>query len=717
MDPKELDNVSEALEEMRRTGTLSAETLAKLNESGNTARKTIDKLSESALKVGKNIGNLAKDVAEGSGSFSSLGSTIEATAKVMGNLLNTIPLVGGAAKALAEGVGAASKFVLDQLDTMAKNYQTLGDASAGAADGVDGLLRQFNQLGNYSLPAFAKAVKANTLGMAALQGTAGRGAEELSKVAGSLTKGDLGKQFLKLGIGLDQVGDATAEYLSTSARYGLTQGNTTEELTKKTQNYIEEVDKIARLTGQTREAQAKEAQKSLVDARFRAKLADMEAKGQGVQAEELRKYVEGLGGAAGDAARALATGIPLTKDAAKANLFSNDALRQNTIAIQNGKKATTAIADTQQALADGSVRFRTQLMYTGDTLGGVAIQGMDAASIIKQQNKLMETGLTREEAIAKLQEKQKKASGKTTEEFTDAQMAVAGSSKNLQSLGFTLAKAAIPAVDAFASGLQKVTGFIDEKFGSGVPGGAGGDQQGTSLWNKVKNVLGLGPGGGPNGTGPMAGPGPGGPGASLGPGGPTQATTTADLKKMGLNIKQGDVQKEGAGLSPQLVELAKKIQSGLPGFGTFTGFNDNFHNEKAPGSTHTKGLAMDFTLQKAPTEQEGRQIVAALKQMGANYVLDEYNHPSPGATAGHIHAQVSAENGAVLSGPKSGYKPNLTMHGTEAIVPLDKANTIKPNTEQASNQSSIDKHLAEMVALQRQNNLQNAKILQQAKAG
>ena len=135
----------------------------------------------------------------------------------------------------------------------------------------------------------------------------------------------------------------------------------------------------------------------------------MEAKGQGVQAEELRKYVEGLGGAAGDAARALATGIPLTKDAAKANLFSNDALRQNTIAIQNGKKATTAIADTQQALADGSVRFRTQLMYTGDTLGGVAIQGMDAASIIKQQNKLMETGLTREEAIAKLQEKTKES--------------------------------------------------------------------------------------------------------------------------------------------------------------------------------------------------------------------------------------------------------------------------------------------------------------------
>jgi hypothetical protein len=57
--------------------------------------------------------------------------------------------------------------------------------------------------------------------------------------------------------------------------------------------------------------------------------------------------------------------------------------------------------------------------------------------------------------------------------------------------------------------------------------------------------------------------------------------------------------------------------------------------------------------------------------MGATTVIDEYNSPSAKATAGHIHAEVSARDGAVLSGPESGYMPNLTMHGTEAIVPMD----------------------------------------------
>jgi hypothetical protein len=492
MDENEIKGVAEAMEELRKTGNLSAETLAKLGGNGTAAYKALEKYTQKLVGATSAMGSMAKSVAQGEGTFASLGSTIVGLTGVVGKLASAIPLVGGAAKALAEGVGEASKFILDQLDIMAKNYQTLGDASAGAADGVDGLLRQFNQLGNYSLPAFSKAVKANTLGLAALQGTAAAGAEELSKVSGALTTGDAAKRFLKLGMSLDAVGDQTTAYLATSARYGLLQGATTEELTKKTQNYIEEVDKIARLTGQTREAQAKEAQKSLVDARFRAKLADMAANGQSEQAEELRKYVEGLGGAAGDAARALATGIPLTKEAASANLFANDAIRQNTLAIQEGKRATTAISDTQQALADGTVRFGKQIMYAGDQFGGVAVQAYDTKAILDEQNKLMATGLTREQAIEAIQKKQMTASGKNTEQFTNAQLATANASKSLQSLGFSLAEKAIPAVDAFASGLDKVTGFINEKFG------VGGTKSTPAGMNR-------GPAGGPAGMGFVGG--------------------------------------------------------------------------------------------------------------------------------------------------------------------------------------------------------------------
>ena len=46
---------------------------------------------------------------------------------------------------------------------------------------------------------------------------------------------------------------------------------------------------------------------------------------------------------------------------------------------------------------------------------------------------------------------------------------------------------------------------------------------------------------------------------------------------------------------------------------------------------------------------------------------------APGTSSGIIidESSIAAAGGAVLSGPESGYKPNLTMHGTEAIIPLD----------------------------------------------
>lgn len=700
MDENEIKAVAEAMNELRETGTLSAESLAKLSKSGDTAKTSLEKFSAQVLGVGQKMGGLTSQIAQGQGSFSSLGGTIEATTKMMGGLLSALPLVGGAAKALAEGVGQAAKFVLDQLDVMAKNYQTLGDASAGAVDGVDGLMRQFNQMGNYSLPAFTRAIKANTVGMAAFQGTAAQGAEELSKVAGALTTGNTAQRFLKLGMSLDAVGDATTAYIADSARYGITQGQTTEELTKKTQNYIEEVDKIARLTGQTREAQAKEAQKSLVNANFRAKLAEMTANGQTAQAEELRKYVEGLGGAAGDAARAMITGIPLTKEAAQANLFSNDALRQNTLAVQQGKKATVAIADTQQALSNGFTRFGKQIQYGGDVFGGVVVQAADYQALLKEQAKLESQGMTREQAIAAIQKKQATASGKTTDAFTSAQLATAGASKDLQSLGFSLTEAAIPAVDAFASGLKKVTGFIDENFGSGTPGGAGGNTVGGSMWEKLKNAVGLGGGG--------------------------KAAGGSQNADAALKFFQsaGWTKEQAAGIVGNLqAESGKNLNTQAVGDGGKAKGVAQWHPARQADFQRVIGKdVMSSTLEeqlrfvdwelKNSEKRAGDQLKQARTAAEAARIVDKQYERSSGEALGNRIASAEA-----LAGPRSGYQSKVASVNPSSAGAETTAQSNQASAEQQDNQSNtiLVKKLDEMIAQQRQTNAINTKILQQAK--
>ena len=693
MDENEIKGVAEAMNELREKGQLSADTLAKLGGNSASASKALEGYTKSLLGAAGAVGGMAKSVAQGEGTFSSLGSTIAGVTSVIGKLASAIPLVGGAAKALAEGVGEAAKFVLDQLDVMAKNYQTLGDASAGAADGVDGLLRQFNQLGNYSLPAFTKAVKANALGLSALGGTAALGAEELSKVSGVLTTGDTARKFLKLGMSLDGVGDAAASFISNSSRLGLLQGDTTEELTKKTQNYILEVDKIARMTGQTREQQQQEAQKTLINTRFRAKLADMAANGQADAAEQLRLTAEGLGGAAGEAFRASATGIPATKAAAKANILYGDQIRQNVEAIKGGKQAQDAINDVMVAGAAGAERFNKTMQFGGDVFEGASNQALDYQ---QQVNANLKKGMTPAQAAATAQKKQAEAAGKTTEKFTNAQLAVANSSKQLQSLGFSLADAAIPAVNSFAEALDGVTGFISKKYGIG----------GTSVRK---------------------------PGVDRGDAGGAQAI--ANGKARGSSNSAEDAMKffqsagwtkeQAAGIVGNLqVESGKNLNTGAVGDGGKAKGVAQWHPDRQAKFKDIIGKdVMSSTLEeqlkfvdwelKNTEKSAGDKLKQARTAAEAARIVDKQYERSSGAALGDRMASANTLAGPINRYPDSmkGVNPASAGADTQAQSNAHSAST------RHSPESGLSKKLDDLNALMRQNNQQNAKILQQAKAG
>ena len=181
---------------------------------------------------------------------------------------------------------------------------------------------------------------------------------------------------------------------------------------------------------------------------------------------------------------------------------------------------------------------------------------------------------------------------------------------------------------------------------SGMFGGGGGGLQ----MPKASNIMGMGGGQG------------------------LQATSQADLTRMGLNVKSGDAQAAGAGISPKLIEMARAIQGGVPGFGYFSAFNDRFHQENASSSKHTQGLAADFTTAQAPSAQDGKQITNWLKQMGASLAIDEYNNPSSKSTAGHFHVEIPAfEDGGNVPAGQLGIagengKPEL-ITGPASVTP------------------------------------------------
>ena len=157
-------------------------------------------------------------------------------------------------------------------------------------------------------------------------------------------------------------------------------------------------------------------------------------------------------------------------------------------------------------------------------------------------------------------------------------------------------------------------------------------------------------------------------------GGGSNPTKTDTLKEAGIKMKKGDVQKEGADLSPKIIEMAKSIQDNVEGFAYFSGFNDNFHNENASSSKHTKGLAADFALEKKPNPKQGAEVVSWLKDQGASLAIDEYNNPSAKATAGHIHVEIPtfAEGGELAAGKLgiAGEAGPEFVQGPASITPM-----------------------------------------------
>jgi hypothetical protein len=311
-----------------------------------------------------------------------------------------------------------------------------------------------------------------------------------------------------------------------------------------------------------------------------------------------------------------------------------------------GRQATTG--EKLSSAAGGALSGLTFGLISPETLSKGIAKATGAGPDGKPDGKTLDETKKDNETKAKLQVEQTKVT--TTLDST---------SKDLNKVML----ATKISIDALKVAIEDLTSVASIKDATGTA---------ESKQKKLEDIykrLGIGAEG-PSGTAPSpsggAAPSPSG-GAAPSPGGNIQSSE-AQLREAGLVLKKGDVQKAGADLDPRLIDIAKQVQASVPGFMQFTGFNDQFHAEKAPRSLHAKGKAFDFVVSKKPTKEEGAKIVQLMKSLGVDYGIDEYNNPSAQATGGHFHGQLKAYDGGVFEGPKAGY--DVELHGREAVVPL-----------------------------------------------
>ena len=639
-------------------------------------------------------------------------------------------LVAGMTLAVG-AIAKYTKAANEMSDTLYTTFQKMSKSGAAASDGLTGIYGDMQKLGLgiQDLDGYVDMINASSRDLALFGGSVFAGRKAFADIGAAMTP--FREQLYNAGLSQEQVNAGAMSYLKLQTQLGQAQKMTTTELAVGAKKYLIEMDALAKITGETRENNEKALEEVRSQERFRAHIEDLVAQNRTTEAKEvettylrLRVFNKALAQGFADI-----QGGDMTTKASQAALMSTQGeiitqshrlaqgLSNSTQAFQGIGRAAGNTAETLRPLAKFGVYNQTFSDFAGDVELGRAAR-LDMAEVDKKVAEEQERqGVTGKKAADALQQAQTDLRSAELKAMQAAQDFV---SKGMLPATYAAIKmagateSAATGLNNFMDGLTKLTKWLfgwlqgeearaktkeeiaaDEKAAAakakydkafaGVPGGnmaqrelgigATAEQKAALEERKAAQAAAVQARKAADakyGTTKESAAAAGMPsaGTTAGPAGaPSGGMTAQDLASAGLEIRgHGDVQAPGQEVSPALIELAKKIQKSVPGFEYFSGFNDQFHNEKSPRSLHTQGLAADFVLGKKPSKEEGEHIVDLLKSLGASKAIDEYHSPSAKATGGHFHVEIPKFGDGGIS-----TQPELAIvgeKGPEAHVPL-----------------------------------------------
>jgi hypothetical protein len=635
----------------------AADGTRKLTEAEKKLKKQVD-LSMQALG---GVAKFGAAVGKGETDLKAFNGIIDTATGLVGGMAKAIPVFGEAIAGVAKGLGEASKMAVDALDNTAKSFVEIGKVGGLTAKGMSGVREQFIRSG-LSLQSFQKQVVENSQTLAKFRGLTGEGANEFASIVGNLTQGT-DDSLRRMGFNAEEMAQSTGAFLTQQTRLGRSQQMTQQQLTSGTIQYAKELDELTKVTGLSRDAIQKQQDAALSESRFRANYETLMSQGREKEAKALMAFqsqMQAIGPELGQGARDLASGAANT-DAARKLLASTGGAAQDIVAqITSGNidqyEAAKRLQAASRAQGDAA---RENARYV-DKANSAFIDFSQQADLNNAQ--MVEgRGL-----VKKVQNEQTKGGDQLTDSTVSAQKNLEKMSQELNKLGFTLLPHAAKVVEKFASvmtaaikGVNKTLGISDGDSAPVTPSSSGGGGD-ISVADTISS----------------------GGSAQLTP--EEQKAYAAKHGTSKLKLKSAEAVAGGES-SSALVELAYNIQDALGGdLKYFSGLNDTGRDKN---SKHTAGRAIDIVLNDPEKYASALATIKGMK--GVSFAQFEQagqvNANGSVATGDHIHAEVSAANGfnGVISGPASGYRPNLTMHGTESI-------SIQPNPNTGSTSPNSD---------------------------
>lgn len=665
MTPQEIQDVFERYNEAIRKNIPISESLAKeMADATKGVRNYTNTLNYNLKSLGTSFKTLSKDMYDGAKGASVFNNTLESGAEVVSTLLSRFGLlglaIGGAVKLFTMFVGAANK----QSDALYKSYQDISRAGAAGKEGLTGVYGSMKQFG-YTLDQLNEMgalLKENSKSFGLFTSSALTGAKQFGNIADTIQNSSLRKQFFNLGMTVDDINRGIAGYMVQEGKLGKLRGQSQAEVSKGAAAYIREMEILTRLTGQTRQEMEEQRERAMQIDAFYASLDDLpkEAREQALQmfnqlaavspklAEEYAQNFSGvITGTTDMLISSGAQSLKYGKEFFAAGGKATEGLQGLSDAIAQNKQVTKGLAQVGGQLG---ISYRDLNMLTGKGADGFSKSMADVTSDVNQAGAGYDKATNAQSAMR------------------DNQIKTTQSMQDFVNLGVT---PVTRAMSYLASVVENLTSLLPGAKSKGPGKDGTGTQGGRLAAVGAGAAAGAAAGSllGPVGTiaGGLVGGLTGFAGYQMHGGVGQAGKTGADLQTSGLRIKSEESTAGGA-VNEKLMQTAMLIQEKLGNdLVYFSAFNDRYHQGLDRDSAHKRGTALDFTL---ADPSKAAQVAAMVRSMaGVKYVKDEYANLSSGGTGGHIHAEINGAAGfqGMLSGPMSGYKPNITMHGTEEL--------------------------------------------------
>lgn len=697
-------------------------------------------LTNSMIAYGKAVYRGEQGAAVASKSLMNLTESVGTFMQVLGGIMAFIPgfnLLGigiGLAGTGLKKFGEAANEASEMSDRLYKSYGELSKSGLSASDGMIGLGEDARRLGfgldESGVQQFTELLGRSSRDLALFGGSAIRGRKAFVDFAEDITRGQVGRELMNLGMSVPEINEGLMSYVALQTQVGMTQGRTQDQLRAGATAYLREMDGLAKLTGVQRKDLEDSIKKARAVQQFRARTAALRAQGpEGEKAaQQMENFYKVLASQDVDLAQGFAeqAGGMIVSKAGESFAHTVGFATDVTEKLASGQMQAT---DAFQAVADQSKVFVEQNQSLG--LAGAVTYG----NFIGAANMAAFSGRNMAEVMAEIQaEGDKQAAGAegvvgTQTDLRISQMQLRDAQQDLIFRGI---KPATSAAETFSSTLSGAANKIREILGMeplpGTPAAAAAGPAAPSaitttqgaqvfqggIMGGLERFMTGGQGFRSYSAGPAPGAAPTAPGAAptapgaapAGPGGAPASQTPPP--------PQGQPPAEVPGNQPVSGLPPGKALSDILEFTAPSGTQQAFMSLDPALRERVIKAALDYndstggrftinSAKRSPQDQErlyqesvqagrpgrgptGMPIArpgTSPHEKGLAVDIQQYNDPMAlsalnraglynriGGDPVHFHMA----RGGIARGPDSGYP--ATLHGIEAVVPLPNGRSI-----------------------------------------